>query len=173
MIIIKGKFYYRFPLKSCSIFNLLTLAALSISTHTHTHSHIYLIAWMLICDQRFHAVLLRQSSSRERKISFFSAWWLSFIRRHESLGHRQASTLLNVYENSCIYLFIYYYYYHIIGLLQILSTLRVIPHLVCHKPTKWESDNQHCYNILTTPIYIYIYISTILIFVLQHIHIFS
>ena len=28
----------------------------------------YIIAWILICDPRFHAVLLRQSSGKERKI---------------------------------------------------------------------------------------------------------
>ena len=30
--------------------------------------YIYFIAWMLICDHRCHAVLLRQSSGRERKL---------------------------------------------------------------------------------------------------------
>ena len=27
-------------------------------------------------------------------------------------------------------------YYYIIALSQILSTLKILPHLVCHKPTK-------------------------------------
>ena len=30
--------------------------------------YIFLIAWTLICNKRFHAVLFRQSSGRERKI---------------------------------------------------------------------------------------------------------
>ena len=29
---------------------------------------IYLMAWMLVCDHRFHAVLLRYASGRERKL---------------------------------------------------------------------------------------------------------
>ena len=36
-------------------------------THTHISFYIYLISWKLICDCWFHAVLLRQSSNRERK----------------------------------------------------------------------------------------------------------
>ena len=31
--------------------------------------------------------------------------------------------------------------YYIIALSPILSPLQIIPHLVCHKPTKWDSDN--------------------------------
>ena len=38
-------------------------------------------------------------------------------------------------------------YYYIIAQSQILSTLQIISHLVRHKPTKWISYNQHCYNI--------------------------
>ena len=45
------------------------------------------------------------------------------------------------------------HYYHIIALLQILSTLQILPHLVCHQPTKWDRDD---YTLLY--IYIYIYI---------------
>ena len=41
------------------------------------------------------------------------------------------------------------------ALSQILSTLQIIPHLVCHKPSKLDSDNQHYIYI-----YIYIYIYT-------------
>ena len=32
--------------------------------------------------------------------------------------------------------------YDIIALSQILSTLQIIPHLICHKPTKCDSDNE-------------------------------
>ena len=35
-------------------------------------------------------------------------------------------------------------YYCIIALSQILSTLQIISHFVCHKPTKRDSHNQHC-----------------------------
>ena len=42
-------------------------------------------------------------------------------------------------------------YIYILLLLYILNTLLIILHLVRYKPTKWFSDNQHCY------IYIYIY----------------
>ena len=52
---------------------------------------------------------------------------------------------------------IYLLYYYIIALSQILSTLQIIPHLGCHKPTKSDSDNQHCNNL---SIYIHIYISS-------------
>ena len=39
------------------------------------------------------------------------------------------------------------YFYYIIVLSQILSTLQIISHLVCHKPTKSNSNNKHCYKI--------------------------
>ena len=29
-----------------------------------------------------------------------------------------------------------------------MSTLQIILHLVCHKPLKWDRDNQLCYNML-------------------------
>ena len=61
-------------------------------------------------------------------------------------------------------IYIYIYYYYIIALFQILSTLQIISHLVCHNPTKWISDNQYCYNIY---IYIYIYMGTQLISILK------
>ena len=44
-----------------------------------------------------------------------------------------------------------------------MKTLQIISHLVCHKPTKWISDNQQCYNIYIY-IYIYIYIWYVKIF---------
>ena len=84
---------------------------------------------MLFCDQRFHAVLLRQSFGRERKISFFLC--LMIIRRRpENYGHRKAFILSNIYKN--LYVFLHYY---LITQLEILSTLQIIPHLVYHKPT--------------------------------------
>ena len=50
-------------------------------------------------------------------------------------------------------LMIIYIYIYIYALSQILSTIQIISNLVCHKPTKWDSDNQHGYDI-----YIYIYV---------------
>ena len=45
----------------------------------------------------------------------------------------------------------------IIALSQILCTLQIIPYLICHKTTKWDSTN---HKRLYIYIYIYIYIST-------------
>ena len=84
-------------------------------------------------------------------IYIYISWWLSFIKRHETWSRRQASMLSNIYKN----LYIFTYYHYIISLSPILSTLQIISHLVCHKPTKWDCDDQQCYNIY---IYIYIYI---------------
>ena len=44
--------------------------------------------------------------------------------------------------------YVFTYYYYIIALSQILSTFQIILHLVCHKAMKWDSNNQHCYNIM-------------------------
>ena len=60
----------------------------------------------------------------------------------------------------CVYIYDFLYIFncmkaYIIVISQILSTLQIISHLICHQPSKWDSDNQHCYNI-----YIYIYIHT-------------
>ena len=62
---------------------------------------------------------------------------------------------LTIMLMSGIYLSLLYY---MIALSQILSTLQIISHLVSHKPTKWDSDNQHCNNNNNDNIYIYIYI---------------
>ena len=47
---------------------------------------------MLVCDHRFHTVLLRQSSGKERKILKES------IRRHGTCGNRHAYMLPNIYK---------------------------------------------------------------------------
>ena len=52
----------------------------------------------------------------------FSAWWLSFIRRYETCGRRQASMLLNIqkliYIHLSLYIYIYMYISKWIGLLR-------------------------------------------------------
>ena len=57
-------------------------------------------------------------------------------------------------------IYIYLLVYYIIALSQILSILQIILHLVCHKPTKWDSEN----HILFLYIYMYIFFEHIVIF---------
>ena len=98
--------------------------------------YIYLIIWELLGDLRFFDVFGYFIIFHQRPDDCRS--W----KRHEAWGRRQASMLLNIYAIQCIFA----YYYHIIALSQILSTLQIISHSVCHKSTKWNSDNQHCYK---------------------------
>ena len=58
---------------------------------------------------------------------------------------------VNIHAIKYIYKLIHIYL--LLALSQILSTLQIIPHLVCHKPTKWDNDNH-----ILLYIYIYIYI---------------
>ena len=37
------------------------------------------------------------------------------------------------------------FWFKLCVVLYILNTLHIILHLVCHRPAKWFSDNQHCY----------------------------
>ena len=43
------------------------------------------------------------------ELLYLSTWWLSFIRQHETYGHRQASMQLNIYVKTNIYLHTYIY----------------------------------------------------------------
>ena len=68
------------------------------------------------------------------------------------------------------------YHYYIIALSQILSTLQIISHMVRHKPTKLDSDNQHCYKkyiriYIICIIYVYILSYVVLSVIIHNIYI--
>ena len=75
---------------------------------------------------------------------------------------------INIYAIMYIWRLIYIYLllYYTIALSQILSTHQIILHLVCHKPTKWDSDNHTLLIYIYIYIYIYILLKVIYIYIL-------
>ena len=61
-------------------------------THTHTHTHSQSHSPNILLSVFFNFFQFLQHLS-------FSAWWLSFIRRHEIGGYRKTYMLLNVYKS--------------------------------------------------------------------------
>ena len=138
-------------------------------THTKINTHIYTYK---------HAHTQKKKKQRVVQISTKTFAWLYFLVffdfsnifpslpndcRNQTAWNFGSD--INIYVTEYIYIYIYiyiykliyiyiYYYYFKIALSQILCTLQIIPYLVCHKPTKWESDNH-------TLLYIYIYIYTL------------
>ena len=98
---------------------------------------------MLICNHRFHSVFIRESSG------CFSTRWLSYrdgMKPVVTDKHR----CISLYTKTNIY--IYTYYYYLIALSQILSTLQIIQHLVCHNktPTSEIVTAIHCGDIVSS-----------------------
>ena len=95
-------------------------------------------------------------------ISFLFVIGLMIVLCKTSWNLRSQTKFHGIKYINLIYIYSLFY---IIALSQILSTFQIILLLVCHKPTKWIHDDQHCYNTHThthTHIYIYIYIYILL-----------
>ena len=58
----RGFFYFLVP------WMLVDIIYIYIYIYIYISFYIYLITWKLICDHRFHIVLLRQSSGREKRV---------------------------------------------------------------------------------------------------------
>ena len=110
------------------------------------------------------SVCLNQTCLKEKVLSnrncvITPGWWLMRVGYRTLYSHvvwwkKYACIYIYIYiyimNNICFYIYsiawilICDHWFHAVfptALSQLLSTLQIIPHFVCHKPTKWDSDN--------------------------------